>query len=87
MAPPAAGRWSRHAPALAVAAIVGGTALGGLGTRRYTTLPAAAVVRTIIDAPGAAALSVNTADRDLAITPDRSHVIWRAADALAGARP
>jgi serine/threonine-protein kinase len=68
--------WRRGALVGAVAVVVTGAIVGAAVW--WTTRPAPPrVLRTEITSAGAAALSVSGVDRDLAITPDGSRVVYR----------
>jgi hypothetical protein len=66
-------RIATHATAVLLASAVVGTAAWSVG--RSSVLPPR-VSRFVINYQGAAALSVNSVDRDLAITPDGSRIVY-----------
>jgi serine/threonine-protein kinase len=57
-------------------AVIAGAAIAGGVMWLATRLPAPRVMRTTITPPAAAALTINGNDRDLAITPDGSRIIY-----------
>jgi Tol biopolymer transport system component/tRNA A-37 threonylcarbamoyl transferase component Bud32 len=62
---------------IAAAALVVGAALAGGGVWLLTRPGPAPAVRTEIATSGASALSIGGFDRDLAISPDGSHIVYR----------
>jgi serine/threonine-protein kinase len=71
----AAPHW-RRVGALA-ACLLGGVAAGGMAVWLAMRPAAAAVVRTEITTTGPAALLINSFNRDVAITPDGSRIVYR----------
>ena len=56
--------------------VVGGVIVGAAGLVRHASSAAPRVSRRPITPSGAAALTINGVDRDLAITPDGSRVVY-----------
>jgi len=72
--------WRRALPV--AVAIVGSALVGGVGVWWLTRSEPPSVVRTVIATSDPAALAIQGADRDLAITPDGSRVIYRGVNGL-----
>jgi serine/threonine-protein kinase len=79
--PAQAGRYVRgnvrRVAVFTTAALILGAAVAGTGVWFVTRPAPPAVVRTTISAPGSTALTLSGVDRDVAITPDGSRVVYR----------